>query len=150
MKTRHRAGSGRMESGRDRTRRRWCFAAPLAVVLLVAGCSGVVDGTARPAPNLTARSLTGPAIKQVLLGDSALSRILNQSFTIDPRFPPRFGGPETLQDDGSASPVDCLGVASMLQQNVYQSSNVKGVAAEAFRHAARSVTVREQSRLCRC
>ena len=124
-----------------RTRSRWCFAAPLAVVLLVAGCSGVVNGAARPAPNLTARSLTGPTIKQVLLGDSALSRILNQSFRIDPRFPPRFGGPETLQDDGSASPVDCLGVASMLQQVVYRSGKVTHVAVETWRQAAMSMEV---------
>jgi hypothetical protein len=117
------------------------LAALLAVVLLVAGCSGVVGGTARPAANLKARPLNGPTIKQVLLGDSALSRILNQSFRIDPRFPPRFGGPETLQDDGSASPVDCLGVASMLQQGVYQSGKVTHVAVETWRQAAMSMEV---------
>jgi hypothetical protein len=74
----------------------------------------------------------------VLLGDSALSRILKQPWSIDSRFPPRFGRAETLRDDGWDSPAGCLGVASMLQQNVYQSGDVKGVAAEVFRHAARS------------
>lgn len=141
MNAEHRAGSGGTESGRDRTRHRWCLAAPLAVVMFVAGCSGVVGGTARPAASLTARSLTGPTIKQVLLGDSALSRIIDQSFRIDPRFPPRFGGPETLQDDGSGSPVDCLGVASMLQQVVYQSGKVTHVAVETWRQAAMSMEV---------
>jgi hypothetical protein len=77
----------------------------------------------------------------VLLGDSALSRIINQSFRIDPRFPPRFGGPETLQDDGSASPVDCLGVASMLQHVVYQSDKVTHVAVETWGQAAMSMEV---------
>ncbi len=141
MNAAHRAGSGGTESGRDRARSRWCLVAPLAVVLFVAGCSGVVSGVARPAANLKLRPLTGPTIKQVLLGDSALSRILNQSFRIDPRFPPRFGGPETLQDDGSAPPVDCLGVASMLQQGVYQSGKVTHVAVETWRQAARSMEV---------
>jgi hypothetical protein len=157
VNTEHRAGSGgprsvrRRGGGRTsletggrsyyRTRSRGWLVAPLAAAMLVAGCSGVVDGTARPAPNLTARPLTGPTIKQVLLGDSALSRILNQSFRIDPRFPPRFGGPETLQDDGSASPVDCLGVTSMLQHVVYQSGKVTHVAVETWRQAAMSMEV---------
>jgi PknH-like extracellular domain len=136
-----RAPQGTGGGGHYRPRSRWWFAAPFAAVMLVAGCSGVVDGTARPAANLAARPLTGPTIKQVLLGDSALSRILNQSFRIDPRFPPRFGGPETLQDDGYDSPVDCLGVASMLQQVVYQSGKVTHVAVETWRQAAVTMEV---------
>jgi PknH-like extracellular domain len=135
----HRAGGGGTESGRDRASSRWCLAAAVAVVMLVAGCSGVVGGTARPAA--MARPLTGPTIKQVLLGDTALARIVNQSFRIDPRFPPRFGGPETLQADGLDSPVDCLGVASMLQQAVYQSGKVTHVAVETWRQAAMSMEV---------
>ncbi len=75
------------------------------------------------------------------LTDRALSRILKQSLKIDLRFPPRFGGPETLHDDGSASPVDCLGVAVMLGRSVYQSTNVKDVAVETWMHAAMSVEV---------
>src|ERR1700751_5845039 len=107
--------------------------------MFVAGCSGVVGGTARPAANLTARPLTGPTIKQVVLDDSALSRIINPSFRIDPRFSPRLGGPQALQDDGSASPVDCLGVASMLRRDVYQSGKVTHVAVETWRQAAMSM-----------
>ncbi len=110
-------------------------------MLLVAGCAGVVDGTARPGKHLTPQSLTGPTIKQVLLGDGALSRLLNQSFRLDTRFPPRFGGPEALQDDGSASPLDCLGVATMLQQGVYQFGRVKHVAVVTWRQVALSVDV---------
>jgi len=122
-------------------RSRWRYVAPLLLVMLVAGCAVAVGGTARPAPSLTPRSLTGPTIKQVLLGDSALSRILNQPFKIDSRFPPRFGGPEQLLDDGSGSPADCLGVAAMLQQVVYQSSKVKHVAVQTWRQAAISTEV---------
>ncbi len=72
----------------------------------------------------------------MLLGDKMLSRILNQPFVIDSRFPPRFGGPEALQDLGSSAPADCLGVAEMLHQSVYGASKVNDVAVEAWRHAA--------------
>ena len=40
-----------------------------------------------------------------------------------------------MQDAESALPDDCLGVAAMLQQNVYQSSDVEEVAVETWRHA---------------
>ncbi|MBW0011662.1 sensor domain-containing protein [Mycobacterium sp.] len=115
--------------------------AALALVSLIAGCSAVVEGAARPTADLIARSLTGSTIRQVLLADDALSRILNRSFRIDPRFPPRFGGPETLQDDGWDAPGDCLGVAAMLQRVVYQSGQVRHVAVETWRHAPNSVEV---------
>ncbi len=120
-------------------RRRWCLVASLAIVMLVAGCAVTVGGTAQPA---SPRSLTGRSIKHVLLGHGALSRILKEPLNIDPRFPPRFGGPESLLNDELTSPmVACLGVAAMLQQSVYQSGNIKGVAAETWRHAARSAEV---------
>jgi hypothetical protein len=117
---------------------RWRFVVLPAIVMLAAGCGGGVGGTAQSTASSTPRPLTGQTINRVLLGGRALSRILKQPLNIDSRFPPRFGGAETLLDDGWDSSAGCLGVASMLQQNVYQSSNVKGVAAEAFRHAARS------------
>ena len=124
-----------------RLARHWCSVAALLVVMSTAGCATVVDGTARPAPGMAPRSLTGQTIKQVLLGHRALSRILNQSFRIDPHFRPRFGGPDALLDDGWLSPGDCLGVASMLQRAVYQSSKVRHVAVQTWRHAPKSVEV---------
>jgi len=124
---------------RSGARKCWCFVAPLLVVMLVAGCATTVAGAVRSVPSPAPRSLTGPAIEQVLLGDGALSRILNQPFRIDTRFPARFGGPEQLLDDRSAAPVDCLGVAAMLQRVVYRSSKVKHVAFETWRPAAKSV-----------
>ena len=131
MNQKCRAGGGNPRSPR------W-LVTPLAVVMLVAGCATAVDGTARPGANFKARPLSGSTIKQVLLGPSALSRILNQSFRIDPHLPPRFGGPEALRDDGWDSPGDCLGVAAVLQQVVYQSSKVTHAAVETWRHVARS------------
>jgi hypothetical protein len=121
--------------------RRRLFVAPLTVVMLATGCATTLIGSAKPAPSLTPRSLGGQTIDRVLLGDAALSRILKQPLNIDPRFPPRFGGPEALQDDGSTSPVDCLGVATMLQHSVYRSAKINNVALKTWRHAARSADV---------
>lgn len=127
----------------DRLRSHLFFVASLAVVMLVSGCTVAVGGKAQPAPGLAPRPLAGPTITRVLLGHTTLSRILKQPMIVDPRFPSRFGGPEALQADGSASPVDCLGVAGMLEQAAYQSGNVKGVAVQAWRHAAMSTVVTE-------
>jgi hypothetical protein len=140
MNQKHLAGKG--TPGRyARIRRRWCLAAALLVLMSTAGCAVVAGGTARPAPSLAPRSLNGQTIKQVLLGDWALSRILKQSLILDPQFPPQFGGPDELHDDGPAFPVDCLGVAAMLQQSVYQSATVKDVAVETWRQAAKSAEI---------
>jgi hypothetical protein len=122
-------------------RGRWFLVVPLMIMMLTAGCAVLVGGTAKPAPSLTPRSLTGQAVDHVLLGDTALSRILKQSFNLDLRFPPRFGGAEELQDAGTALSDGCLGVAAMLQQSVYQSSDVEEVAVEAWRHAAMQADV---------
>jgi hypothetical protein len=108
----------------------------LGIGLLSVGCTVVTGGKAQPPSRLTPRSLTGQTITQVLIGDQTLSRILKQHFVIDSRLPPRFGGPETLQDLGSSSPTDCLGVAEMLHQSVYGASKVNDVAVETWRHAA--------------
>jgi hypothetical protein len=115
--------------------------AALSVGLLAAGCTVVVGGKAQPAQNSRARPLTGQTVRHVLLDDTALSKLLQQPFRADPHFSPRFGGPDQLQDEGPASFVDCLGVASMLQQSVYRSAKVKGVAVESWLHAGKSVKV---------
>jgi hypothetical protein len=111
--------------------------AVLSIGLLATACTVVTGGKAQAPPSLESRSLTGQAIRQVLLGDEALSRMLQQPFIIDHRVPPRYGGPEALQDLGSSLPVDCLGVAEMLHQSVYGASKVNDVAVETWRHAAR-------------
>jgi hypothetical protein len=99
------------------------------VAALAVGCGGIVDGTAKPAPNLKPRPLTGETVRQVLLDDAALSRMLSQPFV--GRTPPTFGGPDKL-NDRSVSPADCLGVTAMLQKGVYQSADVKDVASESW------------------
>lgn len=115
----------------------------LSIGLMAAGCAVVTGGKAQAPQRFTPRSVTGPTIAQVLLGDDVLSRILNQHFTIDPRLPPRFGGPEALQHFGSDSPAGCLGVAEMLHQSVYESSKVTDVAVEAWRHATKSTELND-------
>ena len=119
----------------------WRIAALLTVTMLAAGCAVAVGGTARPAPNLAPRSLSGRTIERVLLGDSALSRIVKQPLNIDPLFPPIFGGPETLRGGPAAWPADCVGVLLMMQQSAYQSSNVKNVALQTWRPEAMSAAV---------
>jgi hypothetical protein len=119
----------------------WRFTALLAIALAAAGCSATINGTARPAPVARPRSLSGHNIKRVLLGRSALSQIVKQPVDIDPRFPPSFGGPETLQGNSSGWAADCIGVAVMLQQRVYQGSDVKDVALMTWRRASASGVV---------
>ncbi|SPM31706.1 sensor domain-containing protein [Mycobacterium terramassiliense] len=120
---------------------RWLLVVPLTVVMFVAGCAVHVGGTATPAPGLAPRSLGGPAVDHVLLGDETLSRILKQPLDLDLRFPPQFGGAEALQDAGTALPDRCLGVVAMLQQGVYESSEVEEVAVAAWRHATKPADV---------
>jgi hypothetical protein len=105
------------------------------VAALAVGCGPIVDGTAKPAPNLKPRPLTGDTIRRVPLDAAALSRMLNQPFVA--RKPPEFGGPEKLNQRGEAeSPGNCLGVTAMLQKSVYQSgpqpAQVQDVASESW------------------
>jgi hypothetical protein len=101
------------------------------VVALAVGCGAVIDGTAKPAPNLKPRPLTGETVRQVPLDDAALSRMLSQPFVA--RQPPESGGPDKLfHPDNQVSPAGCLGVTAMLQKNVYESAEVKGLAYESW------------------
>jgi PknH-like protein len=101
------------------------------VTALAVGCGSVVAGTAKPAPNLKPRPLTGQAVRQVLLNDKTLSRMLKQPFVA--RTPPVFGGAEELfQPDSQDSPNNCVGVTTMLQKSVYGPAGVQGVASESW------------------
>jgi PknH-like extracellular domain len=100
----------------------------VVVAALAVGCGAVVDGTAKPAPNLKPRLLTGAIVRQVPLDDVALSRMLGQPFVA--RMPPEFGGPDKLYSQ--VSPSSCLGVTAMLQKSVYESAEVKDVASESW------------------
>jgi PknH-like protein len=108
------------------------MAALSMVACLAAGCGGVVDGTAKPAPNLKPRPLTGQTVQRALLDDATLSRMLNQPFVA--RNPPEFGGPDQLyhRDDEVVSAPQCLGVTAMLQRSVYQPAQVQDVASESW------------------
>ena len=94
----------------------------------VVGCGPVIDGTAKPAPNLKPRPLSGSTVRQVPLDDVALSRMLGQPFVA--RMPPQFGGPDKLYSQ--TPPAPCLGVTAMLQRSVYESAEVKDVASESW------------------
>jgi len=55
----------------------------LSMGLLATACTVVTGGKAHSPPNLAPQSVTGQAIRQVLLGDDTLSRIFQQRFIID-------------------------------------------------------------------
>jgi hypothetical protein len=103
-------------------------AAFLVVAALAVGCGPLVAGTAKPAPNLKPRPLTGEAVRQVPLDDDTLSRMLGQPFV--GRIPPEFGGPDKLYS--AIPPASCLGVTAMLQKSVYEPAEVKDVASESW------------------
>lgn len=99
---------------------RWA-AGIAAIAMLIAGCDSPVAGTARPAPNLKPRPLTGDSIKRVLLDDVALAKMLNQPFAA--RKPLDFGGPDKLYNpDDQPSPADCVGVTTMSRKSVYEAA----------------------------
>ncbi|MBV9721812.1 MAG: sensor domain-containing protein [Mycobacterium sp.] len=100
----------------------------LVVAALTVGCGAVIDGTAKPAPNLKRRPLTGNSVRQVPLDNVALSRMLSQPFVT--RMPPEFGGPDKLYSQ--IPPASCLGVTAMLQKSVYDSAEIKDVASESW------------------
>jgi hypothetical protein len=103
----------------------------VAVAALAVGCGPVVDGTAKPAPNLKPRPLTGGTVRQVPLDDVALSRMLGQPFV--GRQPPVFGGADKLlESDIQVSPAGCLGLTTMLQKSVYESAAVNNVGYESW------------------
>jgi PknH-like extracellular domain len=103
----------------------------MAVAALAVGCGGVVDGTAKPAPNLKLKPLSGAPVGQVPLDGAALSRMLSQPFVA--RAPAEFGGPDKLfKVKRSMSQAGCLGVTAMLQKSVYQSADVEDVASQSW------------------
>ncbi|WP_234812120.1 sensor domain-containing protein [Mycolicibacter longobardus] len=103
----------------------------VALVLLASGCTTVVPGTVRPAPGLAPTPVTGMAVRQVLLDDSELSKLVGQPFRSDPDLPPRYGGVDELLDAwDSAQPADCVGAVVGAQKSVYGAANVRDVAHE--------------------
>lgn len=101
------------------------------LVLLSSGCSTVVSGTARPGLGLAPNPVTGIAVRQVLLDDSDLSKLLGRPFRSDPSLPPRFGGVDQLPDGWEgATPAECVGAAVGGQRGVYESAGVRDIAHE--------------------
>lgn len=116
---------------------RWRHSLGLITVVVAAvgtsGCTSFVGGNARPAAHVTARPVIGPAIQQVMVGDDALSGIFDQPFRLGRLPGPRLGGQEVLRNDAAQWPPDCLGVARMLEHDVYRSLGVRNVAVETWK-----------------
>jgi hypothetical protein len=115
----------------------WSASMLLTVAIVAAGCTVAVDGTVRPAPKLKPTPLAGETVKQVLLDDAALSKMLNQSFKADDNLPPWYGGSDKLQGIyGPASPADCVGVTKLQEKSAYRSANISKLAGESWWHDA--------------
>jgi hypothetical protein len=113
----------------------WSALTALVVAITAAGCTVNIGGTARPAPHLKPTPLAGPTIKQVLLDDAALSKVLNQSFKADANLPPWYGSSDQLRGTyGPASPADCVGVTKLQEKSAYQSADIKNLAGESWWH----------------
>jgi len=76
------------------------------IAAFAVGCGPVVDGTAKPAPHLKPRPLSGQIVKKVLLNDVALARMLGQPFVA--RQPAQFGGADKLDQRERAGGVGRL------------------------------------------
>jgi hypothetical protein len=94
------------------------------LLLVTTGCA--VDGTARPAPNIRPRPLTGDSVKKVLLNADELSKTLGQPFKANSDSPDRFGGRNLLFEMRS-SPKECNGVVFELQKSAYGSASIGNV-----------------------
>src|ERR1700761_5659032 len=60
---------------------------------------------------------------------------------LDARFPPQFGGPDTLQSHAMDASPGCLGVATMLERDVYAPGKIQDVAVETWRHEVHETQV---------
>lgn len=106
-------------------------AGAVVLALSATGCTTVIAGTVRPAPGLAPTPVTGIAVRQVLLDDAELSKLIGRPFHSDSNLPPRFGGVDELPDAwDSAAPADCVGTAVGGQRVVYESAGVRDVAHE--------------------
>jgi hypothetical protein len=105
--------------------------AALVALPLAAGCVAVVGGTAYPMRGLAPRPLIGQPVKQVLLDNSELSKIIGQLFQGKAELPPRFGGRELLFGL-PASPSQCAGVVYELHRTSYGTADIRTVAQESW------------------
>lgn len=101
-------------------------AALLVGLMLLTGCSVVVDGAGVPGPNLAPRLLSADEIADVLPTASDLEDLLGEAFAPDGSM--RSGGLDGMSDglDGEdkATPHECVGATTVMQRSTYQDSEV--------------------------
>ncbi|MEZ0367135.1 sensor domain-containing protein [Mycobacterium sp. pUA109] len=101
----------------------------LLALAVVSGCTRIVDGTVHPASGLTPNPLAGRAVKQVLLDDAELEKMLDQSFESDPNLAPRFGD-DAFDERPDVSSPDCALAVGLMQKSSYDSADVRDAARE--------------------
>ena len=108
-----------------------------ASLVLVVGCTRIVDGSMQPAADLAPRPLRGADIARVLPGVDELSEILDQRMVEDIGGRRAVSGgiedmPDGLATESDATPHDCVGTTSAMQRSVYESADVTEVVSEGF------------------
>ena len=113
----------------------WLPAVVAVAVLAVAAAVAwlVIPGRSGDSPTgASGPVVTGKAVEQVLLDGAALTEMLGQPFEKTTRSPV-YPGPDEI--DLEPSPGDCVGVANVAPQSVYQSAEMRGYARETWRDA---------------
>ncbi|PJK22407.1 sensor domain-containing protein [Mycolicibacterium goodii] len=108
-----------------------------ASLVLLVGCTRIVDGSVEPAADLAPRPLGAADIAKVLPAIDELSDILDQRMIEDTNGRRALaGGVEDMADglatESDASPHDCVGAAAPMQRSVYESAEVTEVVSEGF------------------
>lgn len=108
----------------------------LAVAAVVAlAVAGVVawlvihDRSQNSSTGPATSTVTGAAVKQVLLDGTELTKLLDEPFEEAPGSPV-YGGFDEM--DGSSPPGDCIGVVDVAPQSVYRSVGVQSYARETW------------------
>ncbi len=98
-----------------------------SVTALVASCTGIVGGSALPAPGLAPHPVLGETLKKVLANAGQLTAALHQPVWPSNARPPMFGGIDTIPNglfsNPKSGPRECLGIVLAIQQNSYRSAD---------------------------
>ncbi|OHV04021.1 hypothetical protein BKN37_12140 [Mycobacterium talmoniae] len=104
------------------------------VIWLVAPSKSHHSSThASPGPHANAGpTVTGDAVKKVLLNGTELSKMLGQPFAGTLLDEQQYGGLEAMGKPSTAASPDCFGVVVLASRSVYESAGVQSYAAVAW------------------
>lgn len=126
------AGPGEPDSGAPPAKRRvWLLAVAAVVALAVVGLVTwlVLPDKAGDSSNTSGPTITGEAVKQVLLDNTELAKMLDQPFN-EAVSSQVYGGLDAMDD--SDTPGECVGVVEVAPTSVYESAGVESYARETW------------------